>query len=274
MPDSEVYDVFARLNTFAVILNAQELRNAQWFGEFKTSVYDLSREFITFWQSNQIFNNERILRMAEAEFVSELLIAMSVGIRARSKQFIDNFYKENDDRFPNRSALEKKFRETMDIIGGIFGDFLRESKFRETRLLYPLFCAIYHLNHQLPELTCKRLSIKPTDYSKLNVALNSIDMIFEKLDEATDWQERIDAGESEDDLLAEERQKRIDAGELEEDVNEELEQRSKQIRERTFDPLNPDERNFYDAYSVHWVHADRRAFITEYICALLINALE
>ena len=42
MPDEEIYDIFARLNTYSVVLNDQEQRNGHYFGEFKTAVYTLS----------------------------------------------------------------------------------------------------------------------------------------------------------------------------------------------------------------------------------------
>ena len=45
MPDNEVYDLFARINTYAEKLKPQELRNAKYFGEFKSSVYLLAKEF-------------------------------------------------------------------------------------------------------------------------------------------------------------------------------------------------------------------------------------
>lgn len=273
MPDSEIFDIFARMNTFSVTLNAQELRNAKWFGEFKTSVYGLSGEFMKFWQDNLIFTNESILRMAEVEFVSELLIAMSEGVRARSRPFIDRYYKDHDDRFPNRKILEKRFRTTMDIIGGILSDSLRESKLREARLLYPLFCAAYHMQHGLSELTCDRKPIKPEDYPKLRITLQEIDGLFEKLEKETERQERIRAGESEEDLLEEEKQQRIDDGEAEEDVIEDIEKEAELRKAGTFDPLTTEEKAFYDAYSIHWVHADRRKLCTEFICKLITKVL-
>jgi uncharacterized protein with ParB-like and HNH nuclease domain len=39
MPDNEVYDLFARINTYSEKLKAQELRNAKWFGDFKSCVF-------------------------------------------------------------------------------------------------------------------------------------------------------------------------------------------------------------------------------------------
>src|SRR5207248_347476 len=66
MPDNEVYDLFARINTYSEKLKAQELRNAKWFGDFKSSVYLLAKEFVTFLEKNEVFSPKQILRMAEA----------------------------------------------------------------------------------------------------------------------------------------------------------------------------------------------------------------
>src|SRR5439155_8254089 len=56
-PDNEVYDIFARINTYAEKLTYQELRNAKWFGEFKSSIYLLASEFTTFFETNGLFTS-------------------------------------------------------------------------------------------------------------------------------------------------------------------------------------------------------------------------
>lgn len=255
MPDAEVYDVFARLNTYSVTLNYQELRHAKYFGEFKTTAYKLSKAFMTFWSENEIFTSKQILRMAEAEFVSELLIAASAGIRAKEKRLIDSFYLKWDDDFPRRSIIDKRFRETMDSIGGIMGDRLPESKFKTTALLYPLFCAVYHLKFGLPEFEEDRMTIKPSTYTRIGNALVKVDEIFYKLDAANE-----EAAFEKD----------VSEGVIEMDESEEEE-----IREQTHDvePLTPEERKFYKAYTEHWVHAKNRKVLTEYIHKLMVKAL-
>jgi hypothetical protein len=85
MPDNEVYDLFARINTYSEKLRAQELRHAQWFGDFRSCVYELARQFVPFFENNRIFTSRQILRMSEAEFISELLLAMQEGIREGKK---------------------------------------------------------------------------------------------------------------------------------------------------------------------------------------------
>ena len=230
MPDKDVYDTFARINTYGASLKAQELRNAKWFGDFKTAVYALANDFVTFWEVNKIFTSKQMSRMAEAELVSELLIAMSKGISERKMTVIDPAYRDWDDKFPARKTCEKRFRDTMDIIGGIIGEELPQSAFGATRLFYPLFCAIYHLKFGLVDLHAERKSFKLKDYPKLKIALEGVDELLDRIEVAEEAHEQI--------------------------------------------KLTAEERKFYDAFSTHWVHADKRTILTEYICKHLANALK
>jgi len=192
MLDNEVYNIFARLNTYSEKLKAQELRNAQWFGEFKSSVYLLAKEFVTFLETNNVFTSKKILRMAEAEFISELLLAIHEGIREGSKSVIDKCYEKYDDGFPNRRVHEKRFRNTMDAIGGILGDDLPQLKFRATRLLYPLFCAVFHLKFGLPRLGVARASVKVSEYPTLKKTLKKVDELIGNIEAAKKKNEKIE----------------------------------------------------------------------------------
>ncbi len=191
MPDNEVYDLFARINTYSEKLNAQELRNAKWFGEFKSSVYLLSKEFITFLENNKVFTSKQILRMSEAEFISELLLAIHEGIREGGKAVIDNAYKKYDDEFPHRKVHEKRFRETMDIIGAIVGGDLPQLRFRATRLLYPLFCAVFHLKFGLSRLRVPRVRLRVADYPKFRTVLEHVSGLIDKIKDAEKHNEVI-----------------------------------------------------------------------------------
>jgi hypothetical protein len=229
MPDNEVYDLFARINTYSEKLKNQELRNAKWFGDFKSSVYLLAKEFYTFFIGNQIFTSKSILRMTEAEFISDLLIAMQDGIQAGAKATIDNAYKKYDDDFPSRRIHEKRFRETIDIISALFGERLADSEFSAIRLLYPLFCAIYHLKFGLPKMKLARRAFRVSDYPKMANALEDVDDLIAKVKEA---------GSDLDEVT-----------------------------------LTQDERRFWDAFTVHWVHADKRVIMTEFLCRRLTKSL-
>ena len=192
MPDPEVYDVFARINTYAEKLKPQELRNAKFFGEFKTCVYSLSKDFVTFLEVNRVFTPKAILRMAEAEFISDLVLAMEEGIREGNKRVLDKAYEKYDDSFPHRKRHEKRFAEIFDKFKDIFGEDLPSLRFRGIRLLYPLFCAVYHLSYGLPRLKAPRKTIKAADYPKVKATLEWIDELIDRISQAEKAGEEID----------------------------------------------------------------------------------
>jgi len=178
--DAEIYDIFARLNTYAMTLNAQELRHAKFFGDFRSSVYALSKQTVTFWEENKIITSKNILRMHEAEYISDLLIAMSSGIRAKDKRTLDVFYKNNDDNFSDRKLLENRFLKVLDTIGGIMGDTLADSTLNSTRLFYPFFCAVYHMQFGLPDFDAPRAKIMSGAFVRVRNSLEHIDEIIGK----------------------------------------------------------------------------------------------
>ena len=49
LDDKDVLDIFARLNSYGVKLNSQELINAKYFGYFKHLVYSLVFDFTKYW---------------------------------------------------------------------------------------------------------------------------------------------------------------------------------------------------------------------------------
>jgi hypothetical protein len=153
--DEEVLSIFARLNTYSVRLNAQELRNGRFFGPFKQTAYSLAYSHLTFWRNNRVFSEMAIARMAEAELVSELLVAMLHGMQDKKKS-IDDFYKRYDSSFPRRREMEKRFRKVIDEITECLGNNLKSSQFRRTPLFYSMFLALYHRMYGLPGFDTKR----------------------------------------------------------------------------------------------------------------------
>jgi hypothetical protein len=149
--DSRVLEIFARLNTYSVPLNKQELRNGTYFGLFKQVSYNLAYEHVEFWRVNRIFTEGAIARMLEVELTSELLILAMAGLQDK-KNSINSFYADYDAEFPKRKILERRFRATVDEISQITKDSLEQSEFRRPPLFYSLFAAIYHQLFGVPNL--------------------------------------------------------------------------------------------------------------------------
>jgi len=190
--DELVLDIFARLNTYTVSLNKQELINARYFGDFKQTVYYLGREFYRFWISNKILTHRQILRMGEAELTSELVVAMVGGIQ--SKNVVESYYKKYDDEFPMKKKIISEFKMVMDTLGGIFEDTLPSSNFHRKPQFYSIFCVIYDFMYGLKNSPFKtKIKIKPMVYPRIRNAITKLDVIFDNPDEYPKYKEFIDA---------------------------------------------------------------------------------
>lgn len=147
--DREILHIFARMNATGYNLNDQELRNAWFFGEFKTSMYEIASEQLPRWRDWKIFTEYNIARMDEVELTSEFAIMILKGITGKNKRSIDKIYEENDDEFVERIELENRFRIIMDSIDDKLGNELRHLPFKKKTLFYSLFAFFYDIQFGL-----------------------------------------------------------------------------------------------------------------------------
>jgi len=142
--DELVLEIFARLNTYSVPLNKQELRNGRFFGFFKQLSDELARKYLGFWRKHKVFTEQAMARMLEVELTSELLIAGNSGMQDK-KGSLDKFYSEFDDEYPKQKVDEKRFHETMAAISDTFPEEgLGETEFHRAPMFYTLYCVVYH----------------------------------------------------------------------------------------------------------------------------------
>lgn len=142
--DRDVLQIFARMNATGVKLNAQEIRNATYYGDFKTSTYNLASIQLERWRSWEIFTEYNIARMEEVEMTSDLInMIISKGIKGRSKTIIDNLYSKYDDKYTNRLNIEKRFENIMDLIDLEIDEEIKNTVFSKKTLFYSLFSVLY-----------------------------------------------------------------------------------------------------------------------------------
>lgn len=148
--DAEVLEVFARLNTYSVKLNGQELRNGKYFGFFKQTAYRLAFEHLEYWRRHRLFADSQIARMAEVELTSELMVAQLAGQQDK-KDSLNSYYANKDETFPEREKVETRFRDVLDVISQSLGDGLATSEFRRPPLFYTLFSVVYHRQYRMDD---------------------------------------------------------------------------------------------------------------------------
>lgn len=189
--DTDVLEVFARINSYTVVLNHQEKLNAEFSGKFKQTVFKLGRDHLEFWRKNNILTPDNVKRMKEAEISTDLVIAMIDGIKDRKK--IKDYYNKYDDDFPQAGLVTKRFRKCIDIIAGIFGDELIKTKFRNTTLFYSIFCAIYDLSFNLPNSDTPIIQITKARHKPILKSILMLDKHLKAKDPSPEFFKFIDA---------------------------------------------------------------------------------
>ncbi len=172
--DAQVLEIFARMNTFSVQLNAQELRNGRYFGWFKQTAYELAHEHVEFWRENRIISERGIARMEDAELTSELMILGMDGLQDK-KTSISKFYADYDEAFPQREQVMARFRAVVDSVSESI-ESLAKTEFRRRPLFYSLFSVIYHRRYGVPNLdvSTPRKALSAADRKGLRTAIDNL----------------------------------------------------------------------------------------------------
>ncbi|NTG61647.1 DUF262 domain-containing protein [Agrobacterium rhizogenes] len=184
--DSDILKIFARLNTHSVKLNAQELRNGKFFGQFKRTCFDLSFEHLEFWRNRKIFSEQAIARMQEVELTSELIVSLMSGLQDKKKS-IDFYYKAYDEVFDAKNMIDYKFRATIDALNDSVGDILAQTEFRRIPLFYTLFTCVAHRLFGIPgvELPTPAITkLTQDDVDGLQAAVRDLSNVIEAAKEA------------------------------------------------------------------------------------------
>ncbi|MGE3796013.1 MAG: DUF262 domain-containing protein [Dehalococcoidia bacterium] len=143
--DVTVLQIFQRMNSTGLKLNAQELRNAAYSGEFKDLTYSLAYGQNQRWLGWGLFDRQRIGQMLEVEFTADLVGLLLRGVLARTKSTIDGLYREYDGSVPSEGAIAAEFEAAFNVLDDVFAPGVAPtslSRFRTTAWMYSCFALV------------------------------------------------------------------------------------------------------------------------------------
>ena len=176
--DNAVFDIFARLNTYSVKLNPQELLNSQYFGVYKQLIYSLAQEYRTFWVDSKILSEKNISRMDDAKLVSELMsVIVERKIASTSFEQSKRLYAKYDDEFSDASLIEERFKHTLDLFSKIYPENFAETAFSKIPLFYSAFLSLYHMNYPLGVFGNNTHRLDEDTLPKIRTVFDEIDRI-------------------------------------------------------------------------------------------------
>jgi hypothetical protein len=174
LPDSEVLDIFSRLNSYAVVLNEQEKINADHFSNFKVLADKIGHKYFDFWTDQDILTSKQVMRMLEVNLVADLLIARLEGIK--SKKQIKKYYDQYEKQFEFEvDGLEGHFDTVVNAISAVYPEGLSDTEFRRPHLFYSLFTMVSHRLAPLPNMTAVPTRLKADE---VRSRLDRVEEIF------------------------------------------------------------------------------------------------
>lgn len=110
----EIKEVFTRINSTKYSLNAMEIHNARYDGEFKRFGESLSEH--EFFEVNRVFKTNDIRRMGDLVFCLTIAITLLSAYFNREDS-IEDFLAKYNDEFPNSDELYARIQRVFDTIG-------------------------------------------------------------------------------------------------------------------------------------------------------------
>lgn len=146
MPDEELRAIFQRINRNTVTLNPQELRHATYWGPFIKLMEELAD--LDSWSSFGIFSANDRRRMLDAEYISEIAIAVLNGPQNK-KRTLEEYYQQYETTFEGRDALLSLFVKVLGEIEQTLPN-IAKTRWRKKSDFYSLFLALAKRHAKLP----------------------------------------------------------------------------------------------------------------------------
>jgi hypothetical protein len=176
--NENIVEVFRRMNSYTVPLNAEEHRHASYQGRFKWFANRVAKRYNGLFRAIGLFSEKQLIRMADTKLLAEICDALLNGVRTTNRRILDRLYREHDKTFAEEKLLERCLNEAFDLISS--WDTIHGSNLIKPYIVYSLVIAVIQLQHPFSALAEEKIpkgSLRSSkriaaNLSVLNDALN------------------------------------------------------------------------------------------------------
>ena len=156
--DSEVLDVFHRINAYGLSLNRQELRHGKYRGAFRNAVVESARKWDVLWEQYQVVGTRERVRMADDELMAQMMGIILEGVQDGGQPTIDRLYKTYDQQVPEycASRLDDAIQEILNELL-----FVVETPLIRAPHFLMLFAAVAHAISGIPNGAIEQDTMPP-----------------------------------------------------------------------------------------------------------------
>lgn len=113
--EREIRNIFKRINSVQYALNAIEISNSLYQGEFITTAKDIL-ENSKLLENLEVFSEGESSRMKDLEYVLLIMSTIEEGGYFTSDNEVEEYVKRYDNGYPNKEAIVKDFIEVSELI--------------------------------------------------------------------------------------------------------------------------------------------------------------
>lgn len=150
-PDSDVLEIFSRLNSYTVSLNAAEKRHGQYTGAFRWAVHNNSKVWgVPLWEAFNVVTKRQRLRMQDDALMAEMFIVILKGVTDGGESNTDKVYREFDAAFPDEDEVTDKVNKCLSFIAANLDEVLHEGAIVKSPHFLMFFAACAHALFGIP----------------------------------------------------------------------------------------------------------------------------
>lgn len=181
--DEYVLEVFQRLNSYGVRLNAQELRHGTFHGAFRNAVIQTSERWTPLWANYKVVTIKNRLRMKDDELTAEMLGVILQGVSDGGQPNIRSLYLKYDKNLPVEAIdrLDGTVQYILEHLAGVL-----TTKLKGAPHFLMLFAAVAHALYGIPNGDLGTADDIPPLPSRNLGALTDIDVVSSNLAKLVD----------------------------------------------------------------------------------------
>jgi hypothetical protein len=123
LSQDEIKEIFKRINATGYSLNAMEVHNSRYDGEFKQFAEKIAG--LPFFDEHKIFSNEEVKRMRDTNFTLTVIISIMSAYFTRDDE-VESYLEQYNDEFPLKDELSTQIHHVLNFIEKC--DFDRNSR--------------------------------------------------------------------------------------------------------------------------------------------------
>ncbi len=114
--DETTREIFKRINSVQYALNAIEIQNALYEGEFISTAKEIAQKDKVVANLFDVFSETEFTRMKDIEFIALVMSTLEENGYFGGYSLVEGYVKDYDSKYPNKREMKRNIREVFKLI--------------------------------------------------------------------------------------------------------------------------------------------------------------